>query len=68
MDTDGLVFPTLLSVSDVVSILRISRSQVYKLISEGEIPAVYIRRTIRVKAEEIHKFLEKCQTNESTMD
>ena len=41
--------PTVLTVDELASLLRINRDTIYKAISEGQIPAVSkIRRLIRI--------------------
>jgi excisionase family DNA binding protein len=40
--------PTLLTVSEVADMLRVSTMAVYRLVSIGEIPAVRIGRCVRI--------------------
>ena len=45
---------------DVADILRISRSQVYSLISIGSLQAVRIGRSVRVSNIDLNRFIDKC--------
>jgi len=47
--------------SDVADILRISRSQVYSLISIGSLQAIRIGRSVRVSNINLQEFIEKCR-------
>jgi excisionase family DNA binding protein len=47
----------LLTGKDVAHLLKISSSQAYKLMRRGELPAVHIGRSIRVKPEDLETFI-----------
>jgi excisionase family DNA binding protein len=47
---------------DVAYLLRISSSQAYKIIRRGELPAVHIGRSIRVKPEDLETFIAQNTT------
>ena len=47
----------LLNSRDVAEILRISTSKVYKLMRCGELPAVHIGKSIRVKPDDLETFI-----------
>jgi excisionase family DNA binding protein len=49
----------LLRGGDVARILNISRSQAYQLIQRKKIPAVHIGRSVRVRSEDLHKFISE---------
>ena len=44
--------------ADVARMFKISRSQVYKLIDQGQIPAVRIGRSIRIRPSDLQKFIQ----------
>jgi len=46
-------------VDEVASRLNLSKSQVYQLIAEGELPSVRIGRSVRIPAEALRRWLEK---------
>ena len=47
---------------DIAHMLQISSSQAYKIIRRGELPAVHIGRSIRVKPEDLETFVEQNTT------
>ena len=47
----------LLRPSDVAERLKISRSMAYKLVCTGEIPCVRIGRSVRIRTEDLEKFI-----------
>ena len=47
----------LLNSRDVSEILQISTSKVYKLMRCGELPAVHIGKSIRVKPDDLETFI-----------
>jgi excisionase family DNA binding protein len=47
-----------LKVPEVAEVLRIARSRAYELVSDGEIPAVKIGRSLRVSRKELDRWLE----------
>ena len=47
----------LLTGKDVAHLLKISSSQAYKIIRRGELPAVHIGRSIRVRPEDLKTFI-----------
>ena len=49
----------LLTVSEVAKQLKVNRNFVYKLIADGELPAVKIG-SIKVKVEALNRYVEKC--------
>jgi excisionase family DNA binding protein len=48
----------LLKVSDVARMTQISPSQVYTMIQEGALPAVRFGTALRVRPEDLQKFIE----------
>lgn len=47
-----------LKVPEVATELRIARSRAYELVADGEIPAVKIGRSVRVRRKELDRWLE----------
>ncbi len=54
--TDGFG-ARLLTVSEVAEALRVSNMTVYRLVSSGELPAVRIGRSVRLRADEVECYL-----------
>ena len=52
----------LLTGKDVAHLLKISSSQAYKLMRRGELPAVHIGKSIRVKPEDLDAFITRNTT------
>lgn len=51
--------PILLRPAEAATLLAISRSQMYELLASGEIPAVRIRRSVRVSVQALHRWVEQ---------
>jgi excisionase family DNA binding protein len=49
----------LLKVSDVARMTQVSPSQVYTMIQEGMLPAVRFGTALRVRPEDLQKFIEE---------
>lgn len=50
--------PTFLSVADVASVLYVSKMTVYRMIENGDLPALKINnRTFRVNQEDLHAYI-----------
>jgi len=56
----------LLRASDVAKILNISRPMAYRLTSTGELPSVRIRGSVRVRKEDLEKYINQCWTGWKT--
>jgi excisionase family DNA binding protein len=56
-------FTKLLKINDVASTLNISRSLAYFIVETGELPAVRIGRSVRIKSEDLRAFIEKNTTS-----
>ena len=56
----------LLKASEVARILNISRSLVYNLIQTGKIPHIRINQSVRVRQDDLNKFIEGNRTDENT--
>lgn len=47
-----------LTVAEVATIMRVSKMTVYRLVHSGELPAVRVGRSFRVRAAAVHTYLE----------
>ena len=54
----------LLKAEDVAEILNVSRSFVYALIQNGQIPGVRLNRSVRVRPEDLELFLTRNLSDE----
>jgi excisionase family DNA binding protein len=45
-------------VAEVASLMRVSKMTVYRLVHNGELPAVRVGRSFRVHAKAVHDMLE----------
>jgi excisionase family DNA binding protein len=58
---DGLGQPArtqFLTVAEVAALMRVSKMTVYRLVHNGELPAVRVGRSFRVHAKAVHDMLE----------
>jgi excisionase family DNA binding protein len=51
-----------MTVSEVAAVLRVSNMTVYRLINAGQLPAVRIGRSFRVREEELDHYLAERHT------
>ncbi len=49
----------LLKSDEVAEILKISRAMAYKLMQRGEIPTIRIGTSVRVRVEDLEKYVEQ---------
>ena len=47
-----------LTVAEVAAVMRVSKMTVYRLVHSGELPAVRVGRSFRVRAAAVHAYLE----------
>jgi excisionase family DNA binding protein len=47
-----------LTVAEVASLMRVSKMTVYRLVHNGELPAVRVGRSFRVHSKAVHDMLE----------
>ena len=52
----------LLTVNEVADLLRVSRMTVYRMIKTGEMPAVRVGRSYRLREEDVHTYLTERYT------
>ncbi len=45
-------------MNEVAQILRVSKMTVYRLINQGDLPAVRVGRGYRVREEDVHRYLD----------
>ena len=45
------------TVAEVADLVRVSNMTVYRLIQQGELPAIRVGRSYRIKAEDVDAFL-----------
>ncbi len=46
-----------LTVAEVAALMRVSKMTVYRLVHNGELPAVRVGRSFRVKEDDVHLYL-----------
>jgi excisionase family DNA binding protein len=56
----------MLKGDDVCKALNVSRAQAYNLMRKGIIPAIRIGNNLRVKEEDLFKYLEECRISKSS--
>lgn len=49
---------TFLTVAEVAEMMRVSKMTVYRLVHSGELPAVRVGRSFRVREADAHAYLE----------
>ena len=52
----------LLTVNEVADLLRVSRMTVYRLIKQGDVPALKVGRSYRLREQDIHSYLTERYT------
>ena len=55
---DGVTRTQFLTVAEVAALMRVSKMTVYRLVHNGELPAVRVGRSFRVHAKAVHDLLE----------
>jgi excisionase family DNA binding protein len=55
---DGQPRTQFLTVAEVAALMRVSKMTVYRLVHNGELPAVRVGRSFRVHAKAVHDMLE----------
>jgi excisionase family DNA binding protein len=51
-----------MTVNEVAQVLRVSKMTVYRLIRQGDLPAVRIGRGFRIREDDVHRYLESRYT------
>ena len=57
--------PELLTIQEAAEILRVARSTVYALIAAGELPRVKIRRSVRIRREDVERIAREGTGNDA---
>jgi len=57
-DASAFADTQFLTVAEVAKVMRVSKMTVYRLVHSGELPAVRVGRSFRVRAEAVHSYLE----------
>ena len=55
-DKSGVKF---LTIAEVASMMRVSKMTVYRLVHNGELPAVRVGRSFRVTEDDVDEYLRK---------
>jgi excisionase family DNA binding protein len=50
------------TVNEVAQLMRVSKMTVYRLITQGDLPAVRIGRAYRIREEDVHRYLDSRYT------
>ena len=56
--SDQVAKAQFLTVAEVAGLMRVSKMTVYRLVHNGELPAVRVGRSFRVHAKAVHDLLE----------
>ena len=59
-----MVMNTLISISEVQSLLNVSRATVNRLIDRGELSRVHIGRAVRISSEDVIAFVQRLRAAE----
>ncbi|MDN5716475.1 MAG: helix-turn-helix domain-containing protein [Janibacter sp.] len=58
MSNDRLGEVRFLTVAEVAAIMRVSKMTVYRMVHNGDLPAVRVGRSFRVSEDAVHTYLE----------
>ena len=47
-----------MTVNEVAQLMRVSKMTVYRLIRNGDLPAVRVGRGYRIREEDVHRYLD----------
>jgi excisionase family DNA binding protein len=47
-----------LTIAEVASVMRVSKMTVYRLVHNGELPAVRVGRSFRVREDDVNEYLK----------
>jgi excisionase family DNA binding protein len=56
---ESLPDPKFLTIAEVASVMRVSKMTVYRLVHNGELPAVRVGRSFRVTEDNVNEYLRK---------
>lgn len=57
-DSSGTAQVQFLTVAEVATMMRVSKMTVYRLVHNGELPAVRVGKSFRVPEKAVHSYLE----------
>ena len=57
--SENLPDPKFLTIAEVASVMRVSKMTVYRLVHNGELPAVRVGRSFRVTEDDVNEYLQK---------
>ena len=60
--------PRLLNAQDVAGALNMGISTVYLLVERGELPSIRIGRSVRIRPEDLEKFIESKTQNQAVLE
>ena len=60
--------PRLLNAQDVAAALNMGLSTVYMLVERGELPSIRIGRSVRIRLEDLEKFIESKAQRQATVE
>ena len=55
----GVSDSTFLTIAEVAAVMRVSKMTVYRLVHNGELPAVRVGRSFRVRQDDVDDYLRK---------
>jgi excisionase family DNA binding protein len=58
MPTNDISEVKFLTVAEVAAVMRVSKMTVYRLVHNGELPAVRVGRSFRVSEEDVNEYLK----------
>ena len=58
MPTNDISEVKFLTVAEVAAVMRVSKMTVYRLVHNGELPAVRVGRSFRVPEQAVHDYLD----------
>lgn len=62
LSSDDVTSARYLTVREVASMLRLSNMTVYRLINSGELPAVRVGKSFRLRDEDVNRYLAERYT------
>lgn len=62
-DTEGLNSVQFLTVAEVADLIRVSKMTVYRLVHNGDLPAVRVGKSFRVPEHAVAAYLRSCEVD-----
>lgn len=50
---------TFLTIAEVAAMMRVSKMTVYRLVHNGDLPALRVGRSFRVREKDVHTYLQR---------